>query len=348
MNHKIIKNTANAALPILLGGGILYWMYKDFDFSVLESTVQHGMNWWWMSFSLVFGVTAQLFRGLRWRQTLEPLGERPRTADCVHAVFLSYAASIVIPRIGEVARCGVLKRYDGTSFAKALGTVVTERVIDSLLVLAVTAAVILSQIKVFATFFEQTGTTVGDFFHGFSATGYAVTAVCLIATIALGCLLARKLKRADSTAQAIANIKSGITSLKAVRNKWKFTLYTLLIWVSYFLHYYITFMCFDFTRGLSLTAAMVSFVIGSLSVIVPTPNGAGPWHFSVKTILVLYGLSAVEGEAFVLIVHTIQTALIPLLGLYSLAALQLRRPSPGETATPDGAARETGADTQTN
>ena len=52
------------------------------------------------------------------------VGRRPRLSSCVHAVFLSYASSLVVPRVGEVLRCGVLKKYDGTSFTKSLGTVV--------------------------------------------------------------------------------------------------------------------------------------------------------------------------------------------------------------------------------
>jgi hypothetical protein len=101
-----------------------------------------------------------------------------------------------------------------------------------------------------------------------------------------------------------------------------------MIWVSYFLHYRITFYCFDFTANLGFTVAIVSFIVGSISVIVPTPNGAGPWHFAVKTILVLYGLTDANAVMFVLIVHTVQTALIPLLGIYSLASLGIRTNSP--------------------
>ena len=61
--------------------------------------------------------------------------------------------------------------------------------------------------------------------------------------------------------------------------------------------------------------------MGSIAVIVPTPNGMGPWHFAVKTIFVLYGVKDINAETFVLIVHTIQTALIPVLGVFSLIML---------------------------
>ena len=321
---NIIKKALNILFPIILGGGILWWMYRNFDFNLLRSTLNGGMNWWWMAFSLVFGVTAQLFRGLRWKQSLEPVGENPRTSTCVHAVFLSYAASLIIPRIGEITRCGVLRKYDGTSFSKSLGTVVTERIIDSLLVLLITAIVFISQAKVFYNFFAETGTNLTEWACKFTATGYIVTALCAVALFLLLFIIIRKLAIFARFRETIKEIKEGVMSLKDVKNKTLFTLYTLGIWGSYFLHYYITFFCFDFTMGLGLNVALVSFIVGSIAVIVPTPNGMGPWHFAVKTILVLYGVQETNAETFVIIVHTIQTALIPLLGVYSLMALTKR------------------------
>lgn len=321
---NIIKKALNILFPIVLGGGILWWMYRNFDFNLLRSTLNGGMNWWWMAFSLVFGVTAQLFRGLRWKQSLEPVGENPRTSTCVHAVFLSYAASLIIPRIGEITRCGVLSKYDGTSFSKSLGTVVTERIIDSLLVLLITAIVFISQAKVFYNFFAETGTNLTEWACKFTATGYIVTALCVVALFLLLFIIMRKLTIFARFRETIKEIKEGVMSLKDVKNKTLFTLYTLGIWGSYFLHYYITFFCFDFTMGLGLNVALVSFIVGSIAVIVPTPNGMGPWHFAVKTILVLYGVQETNAETFVIIVHTIQTALIPLLGVYSLMALTKR------------------------
>ena len=114
-------------------------------------------------------------------------------------------------------------------------------------------------------------------------------------------------------------------SLKNVRNKPLLAFYSVMIWVSYFLHYAVTFQCFGFTSDLGITVALVSFIVGSISVIVPTPNGAGPWHFAVKTILILYGVESTDAVTFVLIVHTVQTALIPLLAIYSLTMLGLRK-----------------------
>lgn len=322
--NKTLKKAINIALPFVLGGGILWWMYRNTDFQEIENTVLYKMDWGWMLFSLVFGVTAQLFRGIRWRQTLEPIGEKPRLADCIHAVFISYASSLVIPRSGEFARCAILAKYDNTSFTKALGTVVTERAIDSLFILFITAIVFCSQLSIFNTFFDHTGTNLENILMGFTTTGYIVTGICLVITLAFLWLILKKFTFMTKLKAVFSNIKEGILSLRGVQNKWLFSFYTLAIWASYFLHYWITFKCFDFTAELGFTAAIVSFIVGSISVIVPTPNGAGPWHFAVKTILVLYGVASVNAEAFALIVHTIQTALVPVLGIFSLIMLSTR------------------------
>ena len=114
-------------------------------------------------------------------------------------------------------------------------------------------------------------------------------------------------------------------SLKDVRNVPLFVFFTLGIWLSYFLHYYLTFFCFESTAHLGLTCAMVTFVVGSIAVIVPTPNGAGPWHFAVKTMLILYGVADTEALYFVLIVHTVQTMLVILLGIWAWASLNFTK-----------------------
>ena len=361
------KNTLNVVASLVLGGAILYWMYRGFDFGRVREVLLHEMSWTWMLLSFPFGVLAQAFRGWRWRQTLEPLGEQSRASVRVHSIFLSYAASLVIPRIGEFARCGVLHQKDGVSFPKALGTVVTERAIDSLLVLAIAALTFVTQFRVFMTFFEETGTSLDAIFHRFTTTGWVVTIVCLVAIVGVGWFL---IKKAPSTPpeppyppkwgreailpphpsthsvveetaskhhsshtsliynkvkESLAGIWQGVMSLKNVKNIPLFIFYTLAIWGCYFLHYYLTFFCFDATAGLGMSCALVTFIVGSIAVIVPTPNGAGPWHFAVKTMLILYGVGETDALYFVLIVHSVQTLLVVALGVYAWVALSIKR-----------------------
>ena len=112
----MVKKSLQILFPILLGTVILYYTYRDFSFDRVWQVMAGGMNWGWMLFSLVFGLTAQVCRGLRWKLTLDPLGEHPKGTACVYSIFVSYAASLVVPRVGEVTRCGLLSKYSDTNF----------------------------------------------------------------------------------------------------------------------------------------------------------------------------------------------------------------------------------------
>ena len=365
MNVKtVISSVAKIVLPFVLGGAILWWMYRGEDFSVIKHVLTEEMNWTWMLLSFPFGILAQLFRAWRWKQTLEPIVSgsaddssrnvecgmwnekcsandnshqgnllphstfhipQIRTSICTYAIFISYAASLVIPRIGEFSRCAILKRYDGISFSKALGTVVTERAVDTLIVMIYSGIILLLEMSTFGTFFRKTGTSMDRILSGFSFTGWVVTAICAVAVAILLHLLFKNFSIYNKVKMTLGGIWEGVLSLKGVRNLPLYLFFSVGIWVMYFLHYYLTFFCFDFTEHLGIGCALVSFVVANFAVIVPTPNGAGPWHFAIKTMLILYGVADEHALWFVLIVHTVQTMLVIFLGIYAWAALLFTR-----------------------
>ena len=361
MNVKtVISSVAKIVLPFVLGGAILWWMYRGEDFSVISHVLTEEMNWTWMLLSFPFGILAQLFRAWRWKQTLEPIisgseecGVRSenssatdsslhsnltphstlhtpqkntlRVSICTYAIFVSYAASLVIPRIGEFSRCAILKRYDGISFSKALGTVVTERAVDTLIVMIYSGIILLLEMSTFGTFFRKTGTSMDRILSGFSFTGWVVTAICAVAVAILLHLLFKNFSIYNKVKMTLGGIWEGVLSLKGVRNLPLYLFFSVGIWVMYFLHYYLTFFCFDFTEHLGIGCALVSFVVANFAVIVPTPNGAGPWHFAIKTMLILYGVADEHALWFVLIVHTVQTMLVIFLGIYAWAGLMFTK-----------------------
>lgn len=298
-------------------------MYRGTDWRDFMHCVFHDMHWGWMALSLLFGVLPQLFRAWRWRMALKPLGEQPRARVCADAIFLSYASSLVVPRIGEVARCGTLKKYDGVSFSKSLGTVLTERLVDSVMVILLTAVAVLSQLPVLLQFLRTTGMSLDQVLGRFTGTGYVVTALCAVAVLGFGYYLFKNLSFFSKSREIARNIWTGIRSLRDVKNLPLYLFYSLGIWVGYFLHFYIAFFCFDFTCGINPVAAFLIFCVGTFAVLVPTPNGAGPWHFAVKTMLILYGVAEPQAILFALVVHTIQTMEVVLLGAYGWADLAL-------------------------
>ena len=327
---RLPKSILQISLPFALGFCLLWWMYRGTDWADFMQTCWHETKWGWMLLSLAFGVLPQLARAWRWRLALEPLGERPRRGTCADAIFLSYATSLVVPRLGEVTRCGTLKKCDRVSFTHSIGTVVTERLVDSALMLLLAGLALLLQLPVFLSFLHDTGAGVENILGRFTGTGYLVTAVCVLLA-ALACwVFLRKIAYIQKGRTLLGEVWESALSLRQIRKKGLYLFYSLLIWAGYFLHFYIAFFCFDYTAGIGVSAAFLVFCVGTFAVLVPTPNGAGPWHFAVKTMLVLYGVEETKAITFALVVHTIQTALVVVLGAFGWARIALRKSLPAK------------------
>lgn len=322
---RYLKKTLEVALPILFAVGIMGWMYRHTNWHEVGALLA-SLDWWWMALSMVPGVLAQVFRGWRWRLALLPLGERARRSTCVDAIFVSYAASLIVPRVGEVTRCGMLRRTDGITFSKALGTVITERMVDAVLLLLLCLVTFASQVPMLRTFMAQTGTSLTTYLQRFTSTGYIVTALCLMALLLLVAVLAIRLRFFSRIKGILRNLWEGITSLRHVQSPGRYLFYSVGIWVAYYLHFYLAFWAFEATASITAMQTLVMFCVGTFAVLVPTPNGAGPWHFAIKTMLVLYGLTDPPAALVVLVIHTLQTALVALLGGIGWLRLATRTP----------------------
>ncbi|MGL4852075.1 MAG: lysylphosphatidylglycerol synthase transmembrane domain-containing protein [Phocaeicola sp.] len=318
---KVVSKVLQILFPLLLGGAILAWMYRDFNFSRVWQVLTGGMNYGWMLATVVFGVLSNLFRSWRWKLTLEPLDEHPSTANCIYAVFIAYATNLIIPRLGEVSRCAVLSKYNGVSFSKSLGTVVSERLVDTVCVGVITFITLVSQSHIFTSFFKVTGTNTDEWVNLFTSANFYIILICIIAFFVLLYFVIRNVGTFARVRGILKNVWEGVFSLRHVKNIPLLLFYTVGIWFSYFMQLYLSFFCFDFSSDLTFQAGMVMFVIGSIAAVVPTPNGAGPWHFATITMLVLYGVGKEDAGIFALIVHGIQTFLLILLGIYGMAAL---------------------------
>lgn len=319
-----MKRFVQTLVSLVLAGAILWWLYRDFPFETVTETFRHGMNWGWMLFSLSFGIFPQILRGWRWRMTLEPLGVHVSRRNCVYSIFMSFAASLIIPRIGEISRCGTLVKTDHVSFSKSLGTVVTERIVDSLLVLMILFVTFLFEIPVFLKFCHSIGFEPQSFFQKFTPAGIFVTLICAFAACLLLLAVLRRFHLHKKFKATFRQFWEGIVSLRKVKNLPLYLIETVAIWFCYFLHFYLAFYAFDFTSHLGPEAGLLSFCMITVAVLVPTPNGAGPWHFAVKVVLMLFGIAAADAILFALIVHALQTLLVVILGLYGYAALFLK------------------------
>lgn len=320
---KILNYTLKTVLPIILGAFILYVVYDDFDFSQLWSELKE-MNLFWFAVSVFFGIMSHVVRGWRWKLTLAPLGYNPSAATCIDSVYVAYAANLVLPRVGEVSRCVILERNEHVPFAHALGTLVMERMIDTLMVLLITLVAVALQWPVFARFMGEAGVRMPGGEMLSATSGWMVALLSFVAISILLFLLLRKLSVWKRIKSFASRFIEGVLSLRRMKNARLFVIETVGIWFCYFMQFYLCFFCFGFSSGLSMAAALLLFVGGSIAVVVPTPNGAGPWHYVIIGIMVLYGISTTDAQVFALIVHSTQTLLVAILGLYGIAALQLR------------------------
>lgn len=321
--RKILQNTLKIVLPLLIAGGLLFYMYRDFDFTE-AGRVFREMNVWWLLATLIPITLSHVMRGLRWLITLEPLGYRPKAADSIDSIFIAYASNVLIPRVGEVSRCAVLTRYDGVPFSKGLGTLVAERLVDMLLVVLFVCTVLVTQLDVFASFFAETGTNEDAIIGLFASPKTYLILVGVVVAMWLLWLWVRKTKLYVRLKLQVRNFVDGLLSLRTMHRKGLFLFYTIGIWICYFLEFYLAFYCFSFTAELGMVKAMVIFAAISLAIVIPTPNGAGPWHFVVISMLTLYGVSQVNASSFALIVHAFQTLGVILLGAYGWVDLQIR------------------------
>lgn len=322
---KIFNLILKTLLPIALGAVILWWIYRDFDFTQVSDVVCKEMNLWWFALSTLFGVMSHVIRGWRWLLALEPLGYRPRTANCVYAIFIAYGANLVVPRVGEVSRCAVLDKCDDVPFVQSLGTVVAERLIDTIMVLTLVVAALALQWKIFYTFFVEAGGGADDTQIFSSITNIAVTLASVAAIATLAYFIIRRMTLLAKLKSILRRFWEGVTALGKMKNFKLFFIETVGIWFCYFMQFYLCFFCFSFSSGLSVAAGLLLFVAGSVAVVVPTPNGAGPWHFAIISMMVLYGVSQSDAGMFALIVHSSQTALVAVLGVIGLMMIKTGR-----------------------
>ena len=115
----------------------MWWIYKKFSPEQLEKIRFHFQNadYTYIYLSVVFGLLSHLSRAYRWNYLLQPLGYTPKFYNNVMAVGISYLMNVFIPRSGEVSRALAVKKYEHIPFEKAFGTIVAERVVDTIILL---------------------------------------------------------------------------------------------------------------------------------------------------------------------------------------------------------------------
>lgn len=320
--NKSISKGLRILFFLSVGIIILWWLYKDQDPAELMNILKKDVGYGWIILSLILGLMSHISRTFRWQMLIEPVEKKPRLHNTFLAVMIGYLANLAIPRMGEISRCAVLSRYEQISFSRLVGTVVTERVLDLIMLLLALALVIVLQYGVFMEVVSNRMDFSG-MYNIFSSSWFALV---LLFTIGLLFIFRKKIKRSRIFFKVKGlwqKFKEGLFSYRNVSNKPLFFFHTALIFVLYYLMIYICFWGFTFTKDLGPGAGLAVFVLGSFGMVAPVQGGIGPWHFMVISTLLFFGVKAPQAAAFALLVHGSLNGMIIVTGLLSLLILPI-------------------------
>ncbi|PRZ01191.1 lysylphosphatidylglycerol synthase transmembrane domain-containing protein [Marinilabilia salmonicolor] len=320
--NKSIHKGLRILLFLSIGIVILWWLYRDMNPDELLRIIKNDVGYGWIILSLILGLLSHISRTIRWQMLIEPVDKRPGVVNTFLAVMIGYLANLAIPRMGEISRCGVLSKYEQVSFSRLVGTVVTERVLDLIMLLLALALMIAVQYNVFVDFVNNK-MDISGIVNFFSSWWFG-----LIVLFAAGAIIVFRQNILNSQMYfklkgLWLKFKEGLFSYRNVKNKPLFFIHTLLIFVLYFLMIYVCFFGFPFTRELGPGAGLAVFVLGSFGMVAPVQGGIGPYHFMVISTLLFFGVGAPQAAAFALLVHGSLNGMIIITGLLSLVAIPL-------------------------
>ncbi len=317
--RKVAFDIVKYTITLGIAGFLLWYVYRDLSFENLLSQFDN-INYYWISLSVIIALLSHYLRAFRWNILLKPLGYDLKAHRTFIAVMVGYFANNLVPRLGEVTRCGILKKTDDVAVTSAFGSVVAERAFDLFTLMLVAA------FTFFIEFDKLSGFILDNFQDSIpdteSLTEIALIVFVLLAIIGIGLffvfkLFREKLHRNSLYLKVRAFIKElldGFLSIRKIDNQFGFWVSTIGIWFLYYAMLVVVFFAFPPTNNLSLLAGLTLLIMSGLGMSAPVQGGIGVFHILVSGMLVFYGVSAEDGKIFALIAHTTQFLLVMFFG----------------------------------
>jgi hypothetical protein len=293
----------------------------------IETTKQSFRNadYFIVALSALISIGSHIIRAWRWDAMLKPLGYRISFKNSFAAVMIGYVVNYAVPRAGELSRCGIASRYEKVPFTAALGTVITERIVDLIFLLLLFIITLIAQFSALADLTRMyLIQPISVKFHALLAhpiyvwllgIGFAAIVVCLF-------MLRKKLRNlfTGKIGGILKNFADGLKSIKDVERPFLFIVQSCLIWIIYFFSLYVCFWCFEETKSLGIKPALSVLLFGTLGVIV-SPGGIGAYQLIATQVFLYYGVVNSVSIAFPWIVWGAQ--FVAILGIGGLCFLFL-------------------------
>ena len=312
MNKKIIS-LIKVVLPLFIGIGLVWYLFTNIITPTKLLEYFKDANYWWISLGLFFGMLSHLSRAYRWNFMLEPMGYRVSFINSTLALLIGYFINLAIPRAGEVTRATVIAKYENIPFEKGFGTIVTERIIDLIMMFLIIGITLLIEFNFI----------VDLALKKFNSTKIFIS--LLIFSIVI--LLIYKYVKKSNTGVAvkiknfIKSLVEGVTSIFRMKKKWAFILHTLFIWIMYVLMFWATIPAIE-GLNVPIGGVLVGFIAGAFSI-ATTNGGLGSYPLLVAGAFVLFDVAQEPSTAFGSLIWASQTIMILFFGTMSMVLIPL-------------------------
>ena len=302
---KTVSYLVKYGIPLVIGVGLMYFLYKNVDINSMMDTLKTDVNYWWFIPVAVVSIFSHVFRALRWHLQLKAIDVKPSFSALLNSIFGTYFVNLVFPRLGEVWRCGYIANRQKASVTQVMGSMVADRLTDTVTVLALTLVTFLLAQGAFGQFFDTYPQMKENFMN--IASDARIWIGTAVALIAIGWLLVMKTENKFIKKYDFEDVARATDDSLACQ-------------------------AFSFTSGLSVLAVLVVFVLSSIGMGIPTNGGLGAWHVATIFGLSLYGVGVFDpsnfdprASAFAMLVWGFQQVLIIALGIYAFASMAIDR-----------------------
>ena len=298
-------------LPLSLDIFLVYYSFQSTsneDKLIILNSVAKA-NYTFVFLSICIGILSHLSRAIRWKYLIHPLGYKLNILNSIMSIFAGFLSNFGIPRSGEILRASIIYYYEKIPFEKSFGTIISERIIDFLVLLSciILGINISSKIKLPDSFLSSNFIL---YLILFIAIAYLIFISISIKNLRIKFLI------------FFDGLKQGIFSIVKMENKKSFFFHTIFIWISYFFMLYIVKFSMPETFSLGFEPIFIAFIAGAIAMII-TNGGIGAYPLAIASIISQYEVSYEIALAFGWIVWTSQTIMIVLLGCLSFVFLPI-------------------------
>ena len=311
------KKIISIILPLCIGLGIMYYQYDSMSQEQIEKTKLSFLkaDYFYIILSLIISIIGYWSRSYRWKFALNHLGYTTKFRNDFFTVSVSYLVNLTIPRSGEISRAIVLKKYENVPFDKGFGTIVAERVVDSLIFLFLLCIGFVLQ-------FDKIYQFLLDNHFNFNKIIYVAITGLLFFIVFIIIWKFSKLNFVLKLKNKFSGLTEGILSIYKMEKKWAYIFHSFLIWFSYLAMFYITIFALPETATIGFDVVIMGFIFGTFAIGF-SPGGLGAYPYAIASVFLLYGIPKEIGTAFGYLVWTSQTLLTIVLGLLSYILLPI-------------------------